>query len=806
VIGFRREGLRVVFGVVVLVAVVAAQAADGGRHGIGVGLGMHAGEIKHDEEAFPRGLTVIGIEPGSPAEAAGLMVGDVIVAVDGNVFDVPLDQVRARFHAALNATEVGEAVALRIYRDNVERSTRVAGEATQDQAVWADPRGFAWEQLPGTAVELTAERVKKVFAVEVPVVVAEGGADGAALAVGADFTWTAEAAWQHAAAEAAVVPALVKRYDAEEDLAKLRANFARLAGGGDVFRPRGVRQAFSEPFSTPAVARDFAGDALLADGAITPALALLDVANRHLGAVAEGHAVGPTLPIDIHLIAGGDNAANINAAAILRTHLSAALSELERAFAALDESERAFLREHVATMAESFHNDIMLLRDPDRERLAKVERFVEQSARVDRRALIEAARYAAAGVAALRNHGAEDSRLQPEVIESEVGKIVIAGTGDDWHKEPAAVIVDLGGDDFYTAEAAGPLSLIIDLAGDDAYQATFDYAQGAGLLGVSLLYDVSGNDRYVGQRFSQGTGVLGVGMLIDEAGDDVYRSQDFSQGMSYCGVGALIDRGGDDRYEAPRFAQALGLPGGLSWLIDEAGADSYYCKGRDLGAYGTPGIFAGWGQGCAVGFRGLASGGLAALVDGGGDDVYEAGNFSQGGGYYYGFGILRDLAGNDRYLGARYGQGFAAHQAVGFFEDLSGDDVYFVRRGVGQSCSWDQTVTFFYEHAGDDVYSGGGFALAATAHNAIGVLVDFGGADTYQQHPGKARAHPNNYHLGGSLALLVDLGSDADRYPREGLNDAGVVHGDRHGFFVDGVGTLEAVVEGVGEDDENAGR
>ena len=37
-----------------------------------------------------------------------------------------------------------------------------------------------------------------------------------------------------------------------------------------------------------------------------------------------------------------------------------------------------------------------------------------------------------------------------------------------------------------------------------------------------------------------------------------------------------------------------------------------------------------------------------------GDDVYDAGNFSQGTGYYFGVGVLDDASGNDRYLGSRY--------------------------------------------------------------------------------------------------------------------------------------------------------
>ena len=39
----------------------------------------------------------------------------------------------------------------------------------------------------------------------------------------------------------------------------------------------------------------------------------------------------------------------------------------------------------------------------------------------------------------------------------------------------------------------------------------------------------------------------------------------------------------------------------------------------------------------------VQSGGVALLYDGGGKDRYEAGNFSQGGGYYFGIGMLSSI-------------------------------------------------------------------------------------------------------------------------------------------------------------------
>lgn len=47
-------------------------------------------------------------------------------------------------------------------------------------------------------------------------------------------------------------------------------------------------------------------------------------------------------------------------------------------------------------------------------------------------------------------------------------------------------------------------------------------SQGVGILGVGLLIDGEGNDRYTGQFFSQGVAVSGFGLLWDREGEDVY--------------------------------------------------------------------------------------------------------------------------------------------------------------------------------------------------------------------------------------------------------------------------------------------
>lgn len=373
------------------------------------------------------------------------------------------------------------------------------------------------------------------------------------------------------------------------------------------------------------------------------------------------------------------------------------------------------------------------------------------------------------------------------------GKVLIAGLGRTrYDQADYAAIYDLGGDDVYANNIATsirgsiPTAIIVDYAGDDAYETYRPFSQGCGDFGVGMLVDLSGSDNYIGTRFSQGTGFCGVGMLFDEAGDDVYRGLEFHQGLGHWGAGALVDRAGNDRYESHNTSQAVGMAGGFGLLCDGGnGRDSYYCKGRDPGAYGDPGVFEGSGQGMGVGYRRYASGGIGVLYDHGGQDRFEAGNFSQGGGYYYGFGILyNDGSDRDNYIGSRYAQGFGCHQAAGAFIEAGGDDLYQTRHKVAQGLSWDQAVALFVDEQGDDRYEEGGFSHCASAMNGWTIFLERGGKDTYfDTTPAIGHWASNTYHGGTSLSFFVDLGGQEDAYPTAENNT--IMPGGEWALFLD---------------------
>lgn len=380
------------------------------------------------------------------------------------------------------------------------------------------------------------------------------------------------------------------------------------------------------------------------------------------------------------------------------------------------------------------------------------------------------------------------------ILSSKAGPVIIGGRGNNTYRSAAALIIDLGGDDLYTG-AAGlvhgrqPLAAILDLEGNDQYLATESFTQGSSILGVSLLFDLGGDDLYVGTRFSQGSAVLGIGLLGDMKGDDRYYGQEFNQGAAFWGVGLLLDAGGNDSYQADLFAQGVGGVKGLGGLLDSNGDDRYFAGGREKSSYGTSGIFQGSSQGLGIGFRGYTSGGIGLLLDGDGEDSFWAGNFSQGTGYFYGLGIIRNFGnGDDVYIASRYGQGASAHSAAGLLMDDGGNDRYSGYRVALQSGAWDLGIAALVDWQGDDIYHGPhGFSQAASSHNGMALFLDYSGTDQYEGV--QAPVESNEYHGGTSLSFFIDADGNEDSYS-EGFNNSVTTNGE-HGIRVDLADSLE---------------
>ena len=382
-----------------------------------------------------------------------------------------------------------------------------------------------------------------------------------------------------------------------------------------------------------------------------------------------------------------------------------------------------------------------------------------------------------------------------KVIKTDLGPIIIGSHENNQYEDDFAFLIDMGGDDLYRNNAGAapnqkmPLSFVIDFSGNDTYASTDKISQGSGYMGLGLLIDEEGDDEYWATRLSQGVGYLGIGILWDQEGNDQYHGQEFHQGFGIWGLGVLLDQNGDDQYDATLYSQGVGSAKGIGLLLDAEGDDQYVATGKFKSSYGSRGIYTGHSQGFGIGIRQYSSGGIGVLLDRQGRDQFRAGNFSQGGGYYFGWGILKNGGNeNDLYIGSRYAQGFMAHSALGTLIDDGGDDVYKTNVGAAQSAAWDLGVAALYDKAGNDTYDARrlSFSQGAAAHNGFSMFIDVKGTDTYLLGSNQqARVPKNTYHDGSSFGFFFDLGGDKDTYDRSAERNNRVRLNDDYGVFVD---------------------
>jgi len=672
----------------------------------------------------PRGLLVQNILPWGPAWAGGLRIGDVIVK--------PVDATADEFARRVRAMPLGKPTDFLVLRNGSRTGLRITPQLRA--------YNFGSVKLPPDPSPPAPNLMERI------------------------------------------AEQVMKHYGLEAEHTKLLETLRALTLQGDAFRIPEIAYVMRRPFQNADVA-----EPLLDRAKRSPDAFLVESARLIPGGTSGGStpdAASGKLHAPAILASGISPVQHLEQ---IEGVLKTAHGHWKKAFRRLTPEDREFVEKQARPFLKKTESMDLPYFDATHELLEANLRLVSLASQVDIGELLRASRalltltdpaFLAGLLADFQRSGLPLTTAEVLKRQSAFGEIIVAGIGDDQHRELTAaapnqpgrriaVLIDLGGADFYGGAFAAsnselPLSLVADLGGNDAYESNGDFAQGCGVLGVGILADISGDDRYGGQLGAQGCSLIGVGLLIDRAGRDEYRAQQLAQGSSLWGAAALFDSAGDDRFDAHLLSQGVGISGGIGAIFDEAGDDTYYAKGRFPSDYGTAGTYNGLSQGFGFGMRGIAAGGIGILYDGAGKDFFEAGDFSQGGGHYFGWGILKnDGRENDTYIGSRYNQGFTAHYALGTFIEVGGNDRYRTHHAVSTGLSMDLSSTWFEDRAGDDQYPTGGFSTGSSAHNSITVWVDRGGHDQYRGTEEWASPQGNYYHGGTSLSLVFDIGGNA---------------------------------------------
>lgn len=379
--------------------------------------------------------------------------------------------------------------------------------------------------------------------------------------------------------------------------------------------------------------------------------------------------------------------------------------------------------------------------------------------------------------------------------------VAIGGFNDDTYTENYGLSIDTGGKDTYQNNAGGTakdvknVAILIEHSGDDSYDNKSDnFTLGAGFLGIGVLVDLSGNDRYFTKHFTQGIGVLGVGILADYSGNELYNADIFCQGAGLFGVGLLLDSDGGDYRECASYGQGFALSYGIGVLSDLKGSDRNvlnYSYEKDM-----LGQKAGYGQGASRSYlddngNPMFYGGIGILVDNDGGDRYRSrGECTQGGGDVLSLGVLFDFSGDDIYHSVS-GQGWGRDFACGILVDKAGNDSY-KSENRGGAYSKNNGVGIFLEYEGTEFYKSKMRSFGySEGDNSLSLFVDFMDNDIYDKLTDYGKKPVDEpFSLGfsngetTSKALFLDFGGKDD-YTKFKRKDKSSLVTDKKSLFWD---------------------
>ncbi len=384
--------------------------------------------------------------------------------------------------------------------------------------------------------------------------------------------------------------------------------------------------------------------------------------------------------------------------------------------------------------------------------------------------------------------------------DTQYGKMAFGSLSRDSYNGDFVFILDLAGDDSYnTTTNLNPFSIIIDKAGNDYYQSNEIGGLFSALFGVSIGYDLAGDDVYRGDDYCF-SAAFGYQFFEDYMGNDYYQGKVYSLAAASYGLSVIRDKNGNDRYSTYMYGEGFGSTLGIGAIFDLDGNDLYVAGGKHLHKPLAPFDYLCMAQGFGFGGRPDMAGGIGLLHDRNGNDTYQGGVYSQAGGYWYALGLLLDENGNDFYNSVYYPQGTGIHLAAGLLWDGAGEDSYYSKHGPGQGAGHDYGVGFLIDREGNDHYSiEGGNGLGLT--NSVGIFLDAKGDDRYERNHNSNYGYANTARSTGGIGIFLDL-QGKDQYALETCKDDTTWVRGKWGIGIDTLSTFvdEKPVEKLAEE------
>jgi hypothetical protein len=295
-----------------------------------------------------------------------------------------------------------------------------------------------------------------------------------------------------------------------------------------------------------------------------------------------------------------------------------------------------------------------------------------------------------------------------------------------------SVLLDHLGNDRYSASTPGadPSSatmgygILWDTVGSDHYQGT-QHAQASALFGAALLVDGDGNNTFIASSHAQAHAIGGLAVLLSGSGSDSFSAQTHAQAAAgSLGVALLLDPAGNDRYTLNNTPLTRPSP-----QLPDRNTSMGQGAGRGIRADASDGRSTAGGTGVLIDLEGddhytaqvFAQGagyqeGLGMLVDDGGNDQFDAAWYAMGAAAHKGAGVLlKRGSGRDHYRASHSTSLGAAHDfSVGIFLDEGGDDHYALG-DLGLGAAHDNSTGLFVDGGGNDDYQ-----VSASACRALG--------------------------------------------------------------------------------------